>query len=102
MSVGVGVGARAEMIGLVSDADGAVTTIAVALKLADMRGKGDMLPGDVVIGTHVCPDSPTIPHKPVPFMGSPVTFAQIGAEEISVEMDAVLSVWMCNWGKPSL
>lgn len=87
-----GVGARPEMIGLVSDADGAVTAIAVALKLADMRAKGDALPGDVIIGTHVCPDAPTNPHKPVPFMGSPVSFAQVGAEEISPEMDAVLSV----------
>lgn len=87
-----GVGARPEMIGLVSDADGAVTAIATALKLADMIGKGDILSGDVIIGTHVCPDAPTIPHKPVPFMGSPVTFAQVGAEEISPEMDAVLSV----------
>jgi hypothetical protein len=87
-----GVGARPEVIGLVSDADGAVTALATALKLADMRSKGDVLPGDVVIGTHICPDAPTIPHKPVPFMGSPVSFADIADEEVTPDMDAVLSV----------
>jgi hypothetical protein len=87
-----GVGARPEMIGLVSDADGAITAVATALKLADMRAKGDALPGDVVIGTHICPDAPTIPHKPVPFMGSPVAFADIGREEVTPDMDAVLSI----------
>jgi hypothetical protein len=87
-----GVGARPEMIGLVSDADGAITAVATALKLADMRAKGDVLPGDVVVSTHICPDAPTIPHKPVPFMGSPVTFADIANLEITPEMDAILSV----------
>ncbi len=87
-----GVGARPEMIGLVSDADGAITAVATALKLADMRAKGDALPGDVVIGTHICPDAPTLPHKPVPFMGSPVAFADIGREEVAPDMDAILSV----------
>jgi len=87
-----GVGARPEMIGLVSDADGAITAMATALKLADMRGKGDSLPGDVVIGTHICPDAPTTPHKPVPFMGSPISFAAVAAEEVTPDMDAILSV----------
>jgi hypothetical protein len=87
-----GVGARPERIGLVSDADGAIIAVATSLKLADMIAKGDALPGDVVIGTHICPDAPTIPHKPVPFMGSPVGFADIGREEVTSDMDAILSV----------
>lgn len=87
-----GVGARPEMIGLVSDADGAITAVATALKLADMKANEDPLPGDVVIGTHICPDSPTIPHKPVPFMGSPVAFADIAGQEVTFDMDAILSV----------
>ncbi len=87
-----GIGARPEMIGLVSDADGAVAAISLALKLADMKAKSDRLCGDVIISTHICPDAPTIPHKPVPFMGSPVTFAQIGKEETQKEMDAILSI----------
>ena len=35
---------------------------------------------------------PTAPHKPVPFMGSPVNMAQVNQEEVSPELDAILSV----------
>jgi len=87
-----GIGARPEQIGLVSDADGAVTALSVALKLADMQGKGDRLLGDVILATHICPDAPTQPHKPVPFMGSPVDIATMNRHEIDPEMDAVLSI----------
>ena len=87
-----GVGARPEQIGLVSDADGAITALSVALKLADMRAKGDRLPGDVIVATHVCPDAPTQPHEPVPFMGSPVDIATMNRHEIDPEMDALLSI----------
>jgi hypothetical protein len=39
----------------------------MALKLADMKEQGD-----VIVVTHTCPNAPTTPHEPVPFMGSPV------------------------------
>ena len=87
-----GIGARPEQIGLVSDSDGATTALSVALKLGDMKGKGDALPGDVIVATHVCPDAPIKPHKPVPFMGSPVDIATMNRHEIDPEMDAVLSI----------
>ena len=87
-----GIGARPEMIGMVSDADGAVVALAVAAKLLDMQKKGDYLDGDVIISTHICPDAPTQPHKPVPFMGSPVDMATVNKEEVSGELDAILSI----------
>jgi hypothetical protein len=87
-----GIGARPEMVGIVSDADGAVTAISVALKLADMRGKGDRLKGDIVIATHVCPNAPITPHEPVPFMGSPVGIGVMNREEMDGSMDAILSI----------
>lgn len=87
-----GIGARPERIGLVSDADGAVSALACALKLADMAERGDRLPGDIIISTHICPDAPTQPHEPVPFMGSPVDMKTMNAQEVSPEMDAVLSI----------
>ena len=87
-----GVGARPEMVGLVSDGDGAVTALSVALKLADMGRKGDRLRGDVVVATHICPNSPITPHEPVPFMGSPVDIAMMNREEVDESMDAVLSI----------
>ncbi len=87
-----GIGARPERIGFVSDGDGALAAVALAAKLLDMQNKGDILEGDVFISTHICPDAPTAPHDPVPFMGSPVEMAQVNKEEVSPELDAILSV----------
>lgn len=87
-----GLGARPERIGFVSDGDGALIALALAAKLLDMGNKGDQLDGDVFISTHVCPDAPTQPHKPVAFMGSPVNMAQVNKEEVTDELDAILSV----------
>ena len=87
-----GVGARPEMVGIVSDGDGAVTALSVALKLAEMGARGDRLMGDVVVATHICPRAPITPHRPVPFMGSPVDMAVMNREEVDMSMDAVLSI----------
>ncbi len=87
-----GVGARPEMIGIVSDGDGAVAAIACAIKLAVMAKRGDTLPGDVIISTHVCPDAPTEPHDPVPFMGSPVDMDAMNKYEVDDAMEAILSI----------
>jgi hypothetical protein len=87
-----GVGARPARLGLVSDADGAVAAVAIARKLAFMRRAGDVLPGDVVIGTHICPDAPTKPHLPVDFMDSPVSIDEMNRREITPDMAAVLSI----------
>jgi hypothetical protein len=97
-----GIGARPAAIGLVSDADGAITAVACALKLADMARAGDQLPGDVIVATHICPTAPTEPHDPVPFMGSPVDIATMNRYEVHPEMDAILSIdttrgnWVIN------
>lgn len=87
-----GLGARPEQIGFVSDGDGALVSLAVAAKLLDMKKKGDNLEGDVVVCTHICPDAPTSPHKPVPFMGSPVDMATVNKHEVNGSLDAILSV----------
>lgn len=87
-----GIGARPERIGLVSDADGAVTALSCALKLADMKRNGDSLLGDVVVTTHICPNAPTQPHQPVPFMDSPVDMTIMNRQEVTPEMDALLSI----------
>ena len=87
-----GIGARPSQIGLVSDADGALCALSVGAKLLSMQKHGDILPGDVVITTHVCPDAPTIPHDPVPFMSSPVDMKQMNRMEVSSDMAAVLTI----------
>ncbi len=87
-----GIGARPHKLGLVSDADGAITALACALKMTDMRSRGDSLKGNVIISTHLSPRSPVIPHDPVPFMGAPVSMAMMNRFEVDQEMDAILSI----------
>ncbi len=87
-----GLGARPDITGFVSDGDGALAALGVAAKIAKMRLLGDTLPGDVIITTHICPDAPTRPHKPVRLMGSPVDHNEILALEACNTMDAILSI----------
>ncbi|MBQ6089163.1 MAG: DUF1177 domain-containing protein [Firmicutes bacterium] len=87
-----GIGARPERIGYVSDGEGALSALVVAAKLLDMQKAGDVLEGDVYVTTHVCPNAPTMPHKPVPFMGNPVDMAMMNAMEVMEEMDAIISI----------
>lgn len=87
-----GVGARPERIGAVSDADGAIVALATGLKLVDMQRKGDLLRGDVLIATHICPRAPQIPHDPAPFMGAPVDMETMNRLEVDERMEAILSV----------
>lgn len=87
-----GVGARPTEIGFASDGDGALTALAVACKIGDMGAHGDPLEGDVIIATHICPNAPTIPHDPVPFMDSPVDIRVMNEHEIEPAMEAVLSI----------
>ena len=70
------IGARPEMIGYVSDGDGALAALTVASKLLDMQKKGDFLEGDVFISTHICP----------------VDMAQVNQAEVTPNLDAILSV----------
>ncbi len=87
-----GIGARPEVTGFVSDGDGALAALSAALKLIDMKEHGDILEGDVIVTTHICPNAPTQEHYPVPFMGSPVNMDQMNNVEVIDEMDAVLSI----------
>jgi len=87
-----GIGARPEEVGLVSDADGAITALAAALKLLMLQRRGDILPGDVVVSTHICPEAPVISGDPVSFMGSPVDLKQMNHREVHEDMDALLSI----------
>lgn len=87
-----GLGARPEMIGFVSDGDGALAALAAGLKLSIMHKNGDVLEGDVIVSTHICPDAPTQPHEPVPFMGSPIKVQDANDTEIDGKMDCILSI----------
>ena len=97
-----GIGARSERVGMVSDADGCIVALACAAKLAQMSNRGDVLPGDVIVTTHVCPNAPIIPHEPTPFMGSPVDMDEMNRMEVDETMAAILSIdttkgnWVLN------
>jgi len=94
-----GIGARPAFIGMVSDADGAIAALTAAYKIAEMKKRGDILPGDVIVTTHICPNAPTRPHKPVPMMDSPVDIFTLLKKEVRSDMDAVLSIdaTKANW-----
>lgn len=87
-----GIGARPDRLGFTSDGDGALSALAIAAKLSRMHSLGDILEGDVIVTNHICPDAPTRPHDPVPFMESPVTSAECNAHEVDPAMDAVISI----------
>jgi Protein of unknown function (DUF1177)./AroM protein. len=87
-----GLGARPEVTGFVSDGDGALAALSAGLKIAGMHHRGDVLEGDVIITTHICPDAPTEVHYPVTFMDSPVCDATINKYTVCKEMDAILTV----------
>jgi hypothetical protein len=87
-----GLGARPEILGLVSDADGGITAVAAALKLADMAAQGDVLAGPVRIHTHICANAATRPNSPVPMMRAPLPARQMMAREVHPAMAAILSV----------
>ncbi|OAA87957.1 DUF1177 domain-containing protein [Clostridium coskatii] len=87
-----GIGARPDVIGMVSDGDGAVAALTAAYKLGIMSDKGDKLNGDVIISTHICPNAPTLEHNPAPFMNSPVNMYTMNENEVESKMDAILSI----------
>jgi hypothetical protein len=94
-----GIGARPECIGLVSDADGAVVSLAAAYKIAEMMKLGDLIEGDVIVKTHICPNAPTRPYKPAPMMDSPVDIFTLLRREAEGQVDAIISVdaTKANW-----
>lgn len=87
-----GIGARPEIVGQVSDGDGALAALTAALKLTEMHRNGDELEGDVIVSTHICPNAPTIAHKPVPFMDAPIDMATMNRQEVDDRMDAILTI----------
>ncbi len=87
-----GVGARPDFIGLVSDADGAIVALAAAFKLAEMRSRGDLVGCNIIVTTNISTRSPIIPHKPKPFVGSPVDIYAVLRLEVDPKMDAILSI----------
>lgn len=84
--------AQPERLGMVSDADGSIVALALALKLLRMHASGAVLQGDVIVTTHIATHVSIKEHKPVDFMGSPTTSDKMNDHEVDSAMDAILSV----------
>lgn len=87
-----GLGARPQRLGFTSDGDGALTVLAVAAKLSQMRSRGDVLDEDVIITTHICPNAPTRQNESVLFMDAPISSEEANVYEVDPAMDAIFCV----------
>ncbi len=87
-----GVSARPGKAGLVSDADGAIVALSVALKLAEMASRGDKLKGDVIVVTHIATKAVVRRLGGVAMMESPVDIFGLLKKEADPRMDAVVSI----------
>lgn len=76
-----------DRVGLVSDAEGALTVLACALQLEKLP-----LKGSVIVTTHICPEAPIIPHELVDFMGAPLSVSTMMEHFVDERMNAILSV----------
>jgi hypothetical protein len=86
------IAARPARLGMVSDADGVIAALAVALKLAKLRAGGDQLAGDVIVSTHLSTQAPLSQNDGIAFMGMPVDSATMNRHEVDAAMDAILSL----------
>ena len=87
-----GTGMRPERPGLVSDADGAVVALAVALALARQWAAGDALPGSIHVATHVCPRALVRAQHPAPMMSCPADRVAVLDAMMDVPLTGILSV----------
>ncbi|QKR00204.1 DUF1177 domain-containing protein [Metallosphaera tengchongensis] len=78
--------------GLVSDADGAVVSLALLMELVKLMEKGIKLDVEVSIVTNLSTDAKLVPHKPFDFMVPPVGLDDALKIEVDEETSLVLSV----------
>ena len=88
-----------DKMGLVSDADGCLVALAVALRLARMASKGQTLASDVIVSTQICHDGRAEPHDPYPFVMSPITSSLKHPRLVDAAMDGLVVVETCKSNK---
>ena len=82
-----GVGARPRIVGLVSDADGAIVALALARKISYMCMYGDHLPGEVYIATSISTHSIVRDEKPAPMISPPIDLYSLIEKELAFKGD---------------
>ncbi|MDO4565640.1 MAG: DUF1177 family protein [Clostridia bacterium] len=83
-------------LSLISDADGAIVAIALALKLASLCATKTGPLGDVIITTQIALSSSSRAHKPAALALSAVDIKTACAYEYDENMDALLSITVCR------
>lgn len=87
-----GIAAYPHKLGLVSDGDGAIAALTLALKLAQQQRRGVYLPGDVIITTHICTKAPIVEKKPVHFISLPLSMTEMNGNLVDAQADALISL----------
>jgi hypothetical protein len=85
-------GARPDLVGFISDGDGAICSLTVAAKLLDMLNKGDQFKGDVIIATSIAPYASLATPPPYPTITIPVPIHDLNEVEVKKDMDVIFSV----------
>ncbi len=83
-------------LSLVSDADGAIAAIALALRLAALHGSNEGPLGDVIITTQIALQSSAKIHLPAALTSSPIDTRVACMHEVDPDMDAVISIAVCR------
>ncbi|ARM76926.1 DUF1177 family protein [Acidianus manzaensis] len=78
--------------GLVSDADGAIVSLALILELINLKDKGITFDVDVSVVTNISLNAKLIPHKPFNFMIPLIDFNDALKEEVDPNADLILSI----------
>lgn len=78
--------------GLVSDADGAIVTLAVLFEVINLLEKGIKFDVDISFVTNLALDAKLIPHKPFNFMIPLVGMEEALKEEVDKEANLILSI----------
>lgn len=91
-----GIKLEGQPLSLVSDADGAIAAIALALSLGRLCRSGEGPLGDVIISTQIALQSSSQSHHPAALTASPIDTRMACAAEVDPLMDAVLSIAVCR------
>src|SRR5690606_24973780 len=84
---------------LVSDADGCIVALSVALRLSRLIRRQQPLVGDLLLSTHICQEAHPIPHDPYPFVMSPRPSSEKHPRMVDERMDAIIVPETCKGNK---
>ena len=78
--------------GALSDADGVIASLAIALRLTEMAGEDDAPYGDVIVSTFLCYNALASDHNTASFLGSQIDMEAMNEIGVDPEMDTIISI----------